>query len=378
LKLNHLKISLVILPAIAVAFAVVLFNGCKKENLESNKETVENVLSDSTQNKEDLLSVICVGDMMLGSNYPTTASLPPDDGKFLLSDVESVLRDADITCGNLEGTLLDKGGIPKKCGGNSSANCISFRMPEHYAGYLQGAGFDFMNLANNHSGDMGAAGREKTAEVLEGYNIKFAGTFDYPIASFEVNGLKVGFAGFAPNVGTLSIHNLEKAAGIVEDLKKENDIVIVAFHGGAEGSGAQRVPKRGETYLGENRGDVYKFAHTVIDAGADLVYGHGPHVTRALELYNNKLIAYSLGNFCTYGKFGLAGALGLAPILKVYMDKSGNFVRGEIISIKQIKRGIPVIDDDKRVIRIIRNLTQTDFPDTQIDIDDDGIISLIN
>lgn len=372
MKLNHLKISLVILPAIAI----VLLYGCKKENLESIKESVENVLSDSTQDKEALLSVICVGDMMLGSNYPSSASLPPDDGKFLLSGVENVLRDADVTCGNLEGTFLDKGGTPKRCGDSVSANCISFRMPEHYAGYIQDAGFDFMNLANNHSGDMGPVGREKTAEVLEKYEIKFAGTVDYPTATLESRGLKIGFAGFAPNAGTLSILNLEKAALIVEELKKENDIVIVAFHGGAEGSGAQRVPGRNETYLGENRGNVFEFAHAVIDAGADLVYGHGPHVTRALELYNGKLIAYSLGNFCTYGKFGLAGALGLAPVLKVYMDKSGNFVRGEITAVKQIKRGIPVIDDDKRVISIIQNLTQSDFPDTQIDIDDDGNISL--
>ena len=344
---------------------------CKQEtNIDKNSDSTK--VEEKKTKEEKLISIIGVGDIMMGSNYPSAGSLPPDDGKYLFEDVKEILEDADITCGNLEGTLLDKGGIPKKCGDSTGKNCHSFRMPTRYAEYLKDAGFDFMSLANNHSGDMGLEGRESTYRTLEKNEISFAGTLDYPTAILEYDGIKYGFAGFAPNNGTVSILNLDKASEIISDLKKESDIVIVFFHGGAEGNSAQRVPRRNEMYLGENRGDVYEFSHAVIDAGADVVFGSGPHVTRAIELYKNRIIAYSLGNFCTYGKFGLSGATGIAPILKVFVNKKGEFIRGEITAIKQIKRGFPVIDEKGMVIKTMQELAKKDFPNTELIIGDDG------
>lgn len=355
-------------------FTAVFF-GCKPDKPTHNaKDTSRVKESEVKKDKSELLSIIGVGDIMLGTNYPSNGSLPPDDGKYLLEDVTEILEDADITCGNLEGTLLDKGGIPKKCNDSTGKNCHSFRMPTRYAEYLRDAGFDFMNLANNHSGDMGLEGRESTYRTLEKNEISFAGTLDYPVAILKYDGVNYGFAGFAPNIGTVSILNLEKAAEIISDLKKEADIVIVFFHGGAEGVSAQRVPRSNEMYLGEKRGDVYEFAHTVIDAGADVVFGSGPHVTRAIELYKNRIIAYSLGNFCTYGKFGLAGATGIAPILKVFVNRKGEFVRGEITAVKQVRRGFPVMDEKAAVIKTMQELTRKDFPGTGLVIEDDGKI----
>ena len=117
------------------------------------------------------------------------------------------------------------------------------------------------------------------------------------------------------------------------------DIVIVSFHGGAEGADFQHVPKTNEMFHGENRGDVYNFAHTMIDNGADVVFGHGPHVTRAIEVYKDRFISYSLGNFCTYGRFNLAGPNGLAPIVKINVDTSGRFLSGRIIPVYQTMAG---------------------------------------
>jgi hypothetical protein len=114
----------------------------------------------------------------------------------------------------------------------------------------------------------------------------------------------------------------------------------------------------------------------MIDAGASIIFGHGPHVTRAVEIYKGKFIAYSLGNFCTYSKFGLNGVLGIAPIMKVFIDENGKFLKGEIIPVKQIKRGIPVIDENKTVIKVIKKLSEEDFPDSKLLIDDDGHITL--
>lgn len=353
-------------------FSIVFFS-CKQEtHLQEVKDSTKVKENKTEKENNGLISILGVGDIMLGTNYPSDGSLPPDDGKYLLEDVKEILEDADITCGNLEGTLLDKGGIPKKCNDSTGKNCHSFRMPTRYAEYLRDAGFDFMNLANNHSGDMGLEGRESTYRTLEKNEISFAGTLDYPVAILKYDGINYGFAGFAPNNGTVSILNLDKAAEIISDLKKEADIVIVFFHGGAEGVSAQRVPRSNEMYLGEKRGDVYEFAHTVIDAGADVVFGSGPHVTRAIELYKNRIIAYSLGNFCTYGKFGLAGATGIAPILKVYVNKKGEFVKGEITAIKQVRRGFPVIDEEGKVIYTLQELTRKDFPDGKLIISING------
>ena len=354
----------------------LLASGCNSDNKQKSlideKSTDKNII-EKIADPDSVYSVIMVGDMMLGTNYPSEYSLPPDDGRNILSEPKEFLELADITLGNLEGTLLNKGGTPKVC--SDPDNCVAFRMPEHYAGYIKDAGFDVMNLANNHAGDMGDIGRESTQKTLKKYGIKYGGQITAPTAIFEKDGIKFGFTGFAPNNGTLSINDIKKAAKIVSDLKKECNIVIVAFHGGAEGSGATTVTRKREFYLGEDRGNCYEFAHAMIDAGADIVFGHGPHVARGVELYNNKFIAYSLGNFCTYGKFGLSGNLGLAPILKLYITKEGNFSHGRIFPFKQIKRGFPVFDDSYGAVELIKRMTEKDFPETKIEISPDGKIS---
>ncbi len=367
--------------AIAALFAIAFyFSGCgkngsktdEKKSVKNEKQSFENKKDDAVD-PDSLYSVVMVGDMMLGTNYPSESSLPPNDGKDILSDPAEILSSGDVTIGNLEGTLLDKGGTPKQCGDPS--NCVAFRMPEHYAGYIKSAGFDMMNLANNHSGDMGDIGRKSTQSTLKEHGLKFAGHLTCSTAVFEKDGIKFGLAGFAPNNGTVSIHDLKNAARIVKELKQQCNIVVIAFHGGAEGSGATRVPRRNELYLGENRGDVYEFSHAVIDAGADIVFGHGPHVPRGVELYKDKFIAYSLGNFCTYGKFGLSGNLGLAPILKLYIDKKGNFKKGRIFPFKQVRRGFPVYDDSFGAVELMKRMTESDFPETPIEIFPDGKIS---
>ena len=97
----------------------------------------------------------------------------------------------------------------------------------------------------------------------------------------------------------------ELAERTVAEFAEIHDVVIVSFHGGAEGATVMHVPFTEEEYYGEPRGDVALFAHRMVDAGADLIVGHGPHVVRGIERYKDRLIAYSLGNFATF----LANAL---------------------------------------------------------------------
>ncbi len=336
-----------------------------------------NLLKDSAlvyEQKDIEISVIGVGDIMMGTNYPNTSYLPPNNGNNLFSAVEHILKNATVTFGNLEGVLLNEGGTAKQC--KNPDLCYAFRMPESYVDHLVKAGFNMVSIANNHTGDFGPVGRRRTVEVLEANGIAYAGILEYPKAIIEKDGIKFGMAAFAPNVGTVSIHDYENAARIVRELKEETDIVIVSFHGGAEGATNQNVKCKTEMFYGENRGNVCQFAREVIDAGADIVFGHGPHVTRSVDIYNNRFIIYSLGNFCTYGRFNIRGENGIAPIVKVYVNHLGEFVRAEVTPIILIERGVPVIDEQNRAIKTLQKLLKEDFPDSKLQISNEGVITI--
>jgi hypothetical protein len=245
-------------------------------------------------------------------------------------------------------------------------------MPERFAQRFLEAGFDVLSVANNHSGDFGEPGRVATAKALSKVGIAYAGFQSHPYTIFVKDGIKYGICAFAPNEGTSSLLDLAAARAMVMDLNTLTDVVIVFFHGGAEGAKHQRVTRQPETFYGQQRGNVYEFAHAMIDAGADLVLGSGPHVTRALELYSNRLIAYSLGNFCTYGSFNLAGPSGIAPMLQVHLTKNGEFLSARVISVKQLKNHWPVPDAQHTAWQYLKALTQADFPETELNFNKIG------
>ncbi len=365
--MSHLKFTQKALLAIGLCVIVGLM--INMGNPSSEPPAGE---SPPTPDRPDSITIIGVGDMMLGTNYPSVRYLPPNDGRDLLKPMWGVLRQADITFGNLEGVLLDKAGQVKSC--KDPSKCYAFRMPERYVNHLVEAGFDMVSVANNHMGDFGETGRINTLKVLEKASIHHAGLLSRPTAIVEQNGITYGLCAFSPNTGTCDIRKIQEAGDIVAELDRQCDIVIVSFHGGAEGSSHQRVPRRTETFYGENRGNVYEFAHRMIDAGADIIFGHGPHVTRAIDLYKDRFITYSLGNFCTYARFSLKGPNGIAPVIKLWTDKQGAFLKGEIIPVFQEDEGGPQPDSLKRAIHLIRDLTAKDFPELDINITENGLI----
>ena len=150
---------------------------------------------------------------------------------------------------------------------------------------------------------------------------------------------------------------------------------ISPVRGRMNGSTGHRVPQKTEIFFGESRGNLPLFAKTVIDAGADLVLGHGPHVLRGMEIYKDRLIAYSLGNFATYGWFRLAGATAETMVLEVKIDAGGKFVGGKINPFVLLDRGILTPDSSKSAIFTIRRLSQMDFPTSAPKVADDGTIS---
>jgi poly-gamma-glutamate capsule biosynthesis protein CapA/YwtB (metallophosphatase superfamily) len=316
--------------------------------------------------------VAAVGDIMLGSSWPDASGLPPEDGAWLLKEVAPILSSADITFGNLEGPLLDRGAT-SKCPPRST-NCFAFRVPTRYGKYLKEAGFDVMSLANNHALDFGPEGRRSTKEVLDRLGIAHSGEVG-DIAQLTVNGRKVAVIAFSTYDHSYNLNRLAEATRIVAELASRNDLVIVSFHGGAEGAQRQHVPFGPEWFSGENRGDLRRFARAMIDAGADLLLGHGPHVVRGMQVYRKRLIAYSLGNFATYGKFSLKGALGLALILEVKLDSEGQFLGGRIYPIKQEEPGGPRLDPDRKIIPMLKRLSAEDFGSSAVLVDDQGNLS---
>ncbi|HTH82815.1 MAG TPA: CapA family protein, partial [Mucilaginibacter sp.] len=284
------------------------------------------------------------------------------------------LQSADVAFGNLEGTLLDKG-EPAHYKMHLKTKAYLFRMPTSYGSLLKNAGFKVLSLANNHISDFGEAGRISTTKTLDSCGIHYAGLLTQPSIIFEVKGVKYGFCSFAPNSNTVSIFDFEGAGKIIRDMKQQCDIVIVSFHGGGEGPAFEHVLRKGESYFGEKRGNVHAFAHNAIDNGADLIFGNGPHVTRAMELYKNRLIAYSLGNFCTYKSVSIEGICGIAPLLRVYVNKKGEFLNARIISIKQSHQTGLKIDSLNRAAIRVKMLTDTDFPESKLNITETGLIT---
>jgi poly-gamma-glutamate capsule biosynthesis protein CapA/YwtB (metallophosphatase superfamily) len=341
-----------------LVMAIVLLSGRTDPGLQQNK----------------YLFVAAVGDIMMGTTYPAE-KLPPQDGGFLFRNVKQKLKGADIIFGNLEGPLLDGGATAKCAGDETSGTCYAFRMPTRYADHLAKAGFNVVSTANNHILDFGAAGERSTRVTLQNSLIQPAGGTS--VARLSVGGKKVAVAGFSfsrLDPWFPSVLEISRARQVVRELKEKNDIVIISFHAGPEGIDALHVAEGPEFFGGELRGETRRFAHEVVDAGADLLIGHGPHVLRGFEVYKNKLIAYSLGNFVTYAGISTEGFLGTSLILHAALDPdTGNLAWGKIVSLRLRNRGIPFEDKEHRALGLVRRLSAEDFGPENLLFEDSGL-----
>lgn len=308
-----------------------------------------------------------VGDTVLASAYGT----PPNGGRDSLKAMTPSLHKADLTWGNLEETL-SRGGS-SKCGG-STKNCYAFQAPPSYARNLKRAGFAIMNLANNHAYDFGASGFHQTHRALARHGLAWDGS-PGEIRILRRNGVRIAVLGFAPYSWAARLDNIPAAKRLVRRAAKRADLVVVAIHAGAEGADRTHVPRGTEYYLGENRGNSRAFTHAVVDAGADLVVGSGPHVIRGVQWYHHRLIAYSAGNFAGYHNFGLGGVLSLAGLVRVTLDPDGSFVKGRWISLRLEGPGLPVLDGSKASLRLVRQLSREDFGRTAAHFDASGRIT---
>lgn len=311
----------------------------------------------------DVVTIAAVGDIVMGS----TPALPPDGGRSFFDGVETDLS-GDVVLGNLEGTL-SRGGSPK-CGAGSS-DCYSFHTPPSYAGWLQKAGFTVLNLANNHAFDYGPSGQAQTIAALDRARLGHTGR-PGEIAYQQVGATKVAIVGFAPYPWAQRLTDIPAARRLVRKAAATADVVVVTMHAGAEGADHAHVRRGAETYLGENRGNVVAFSHAVVDAGADVVIGHGPHVLRGMEWYRGHLIAYSLGNFAGYKVFALGGPMSVSGILRITLRADGAFESGTLVPTRLVGAGIPAIDPAQRAHGIVRALSKADFGERAVKVTANG------
>ena len=316
------------------------------------------------------VTLAATGDIIMGD---APDRLPPEGGRGMFDAVEPLLA-ADLVMGNLEEPLTDENGYVK-CK-PAVKGCNQFRVPPEYAAHVRDAGFDVLNLANNHSYDYGAGGYRSTQRALERYGLAYTGGPNQ-VTVAEFDGVRVGVLGFSPYAYSNSLLNIAAAKAAVARAASQVDLVVVQAHMGAEGPDRSHVRRGTEMFLGENRGDPVTFSHAVIDAGADLVIGHGPHILRGMEFYRGRLVAYSLGNFCgAAGTLNASGSLGLGGVLTVSLRKDGSWVRGSLASTTyQGRNGIPRADGRHRAAALVQSLSTADFPATGARLDGAGGIT---
>jgi hypothetical protein len=224
-----------------------------------------------------------------------------------------------------------------------------------------------MNLANNHANDLGPAGRASTERILDSLGLRLYG----PLGRISIDTVQrgdstttVGLIGFTTYPYAYNLLDIERSAAVVDSVRPLVDLLVVTFHGGAEGAKAVRTGEAAESLGAEPRGDLRRWARAVIDAGADAVVGHGPHVLRGMEFYRGRLIAYSLGNFLTYRGFNLTGPLGITGVLHLEFSREHALQKARLVPMIQLPRRGPVPDSERAALQLVRRLSLEDFGST--------------
>lgn len=265
---------------------------------------------------EGSIEVSACGDVMIQN---VDAGRPLGDAQLMgfMKAAEPWFRAAHVAVANLEGPI--GGSEPKPC---SSANCWRFNQGPLTARALSESGVKVVSLANNHANDMGRSGQASTLRALDAAGLRSAGLFERPTTRWEAAGRTVELVSMTANRFAPDFRGAG-ALEAVRSAKARSSLVILALHMGCEGEACARIKGGPEIYLGEDRGDPVAFSRAAIDAGADLVLGHGPHVPRGLGLWRGKLIAYSLGNCAAGPGISTAGKAGWAPVLWARLGADG-------------------------------------------------------
>jgi Bacterial capsule synthesis protein PGA_cap len=319
--------------------------------------SVVSSVSSSLAIATDTIIIRAVGDVVLGTDYPKTKLPDADQQKRIIESSQSLVH-ADVAFGNLEGVLADEG-KPRKDIGKSGY--YSFRMPTSYARILKEMGFNVLSVANNHSLDFGSDGLQSTLKALHAHSLTTSGAAQSGAAVLDVRGTKIAFLSYSYLTHFTAMDNEPQIALDIAKAKQQANLVLVSVHAGAEGEAAGGMPAADEYFMREYRGNIRKFSEFVIDAGASGVFGHGPHVVRPFEIYKQKPIFYSLGNFIGFRTLSTKGKLAQSIIAEVRFNPDGTFLGAGIIPLKMDKDGIPSADYSLQTLNSLDDLLNEDL-----------------
>ena len=244
---------------------------------EINFEDEEIIFETPLQENFSPVIISYAGDCTLGTydNYDDFEVYWKNGAGYYLGNVKEIFAADDITFVNLEGALTKH---PQ-----TVAKQFPIRGEPKYVEILTSSSVEICNLANNHIYDCGDVGFNDTVNLLKANGIKFCGESYSGI--FDVRGMKIGFLGYQAWHDDAQLR--ERISIDIKNLRNDFavEVVVVEFHWGTE------LAHFSEPYQ-------EAIAHFTIDSGADIVVGAHPHVMQGIELYNGKIIAYSLGNFC--------------------------------------------------------------------------------
>jgi len=284
------------------------------------------------------LKLIAVGDV----------SLQTRNNQNPFKFVMDVFGKKDILFGNLETVLSSTGKETKKS--------VVLKSSVESIKYLDGAGFDVLNVANNHVLDLGLEGFRNTLNLLDKNELKYIGAsfekYSLSSAIIEINGIKLGFIGYTtgsfkvPEEISISKIKENKIISDIKLIKGKCDFIVVSLHWGIENV----------FYPSPKQIDL---AHKLIDQGATLILGHHPHVTQGIEKYKNGLIAYSLGNF-QFDYTLSQSSTNNSIIFCVNFDKSG-IIESQVIPVFINENFVPIIaegEDNENILNLISNISK--------------------
>jgi len=274
--------------------------------------------------KDRVITLAFVGDIMLDRYIRSRTH--PDNYNTIASDFASILIDADITAGNLEGPITDRRSVSETATLFSSESMRFTFAPESVA-FLTAHGFNVISLGNNHSTDYGKQGIEETIQSLNDAGVAFVGNpYKSPTPHYVTqNDVSVAFISY----NQFSAQSVSKTVSVIKNTHKTADHVIVLAHWGEE---YERQPTDDQRIL----------AHRFVDAGANIIIGSHPHVIQSTERYNDAIIYYSLGNFVFDQYWTPNVRCGLVPRITLnktnivsatettsYLEKNGRTVQKE-------------------------------------------------
>jgi len=297
-KITWLIIISLCFLVVALLVGSYYLHSSKNQEISNSQTQGEKEFLDFLSQKKKLpqaseeVSLVAVGDISYSRGVERIVK-KQNDINYPFLKIHDYLKSADLVFGNLETPITQGSEIPDFE--------MIFRSNPGTEQALKQAGFSILSLANNHTPNFGEKGLKDTFNFIENAGIKYVGAGQngqeaYQPVYIEKKGIKFAFLAYndadvvpayyeasANRAGT-AFMRIDKMTEAVNEAKQKADFVIISMHAGIE-------------YAGKPNNSQANFAHAAIDAGADLVIGHHPHVLQTLEKYKGKYIFYSLGNF---------------------------------------------------------------------------------